>query len=159
MQIADQSAVFFHYTLSNDAGEQLDSSLDATPLAYLHGNGNIIPGLEAALAGKRAGDKFVVTIPPEEAYGVVDNTMRQVVSKKMFNDHAIEVGMQFQAEVSRGSGIVTITEIDGDDVTIDGNHPLAGVALTFEVEVMDVRPATREELAHGHVHGAGGHHH
>jgi len=158
MQITDQTAVSFHYTLSNDAGEQLDSSIGETPLVYLHGQGNIIPGLEAALAGKQVGDKFVVTIPPEQAYGVFDASMQQVVSKKMFDDTDIEIGMQFHADVSHGAGIITITEINGDDVTIDGNHPLAGVALTFAVEVVEVRPATADELAHGHVHGAGCHH-
>jgi FKBP-type peptidyl-prolyl cis-trans isomerase SlyD len=158
MQISDQAAVSFHYTLSNDAGEQLDSSIGDAPLFYLHGKGNIIPGLEAALEGRQAGDKFSVTIPPEQAYGVFDASMQQVVSKKMFDDLDIEVGMQFHADVSHGAGIITITEINGDDITIDGNHPLAGVALTFDVEVVEVRDASADELAHGHVHGEGCNH-
>lgn len=158
MLITDQQAVSIHYTLTNNNGEQLDTSIGDAPLVYLHGAGNIIPGLESALTGKNVGDTFKVTIPAEEAYGVLDENMVQVVSKKMFEGMDIEIGMQFHADVSYGSGIITITEIDGDDVTIDGNHPLAGEALTFAVEVMDVRPATDEELAHGHIHGAGCNH-
>jgi FKBP-type peptidyl-prolyl cis-trans isomerase SlyD len=158
MQITDNTAVSIHYTLTNRGGEQLDSSIGDEPLVYLHGAGNIIAGLEAALAGKKVGDKLNVTVPPEEAYGVLDENMLQVVSKKMFEGMDIEIGMQFHADVSYGSGIITITEIDGEDVTIDGNHPLAGEFLTFDVEVVDVRPATADERAHGHVHGAGCNH-
>ena len=159
MQISPQTAVSIHYTLTNLDGDQLDSSIGGEPLVYLHGTGNIIPGLEQALAGKQVGDKLQVSIPPEQAYGLQDYSMQHVVSKKMFEDMDIEVGMQFHADVSHGTGIITITEINGDDVTIDGNHPLAGVTLNFDVEVVAVRPATAEELAHGHVHGAGCDHH
>lgn len=158
MQITDKTAVSFHYTLTNPSGEQLDSSRGEEPLLYLHGAGNIIAGLEAALAGKSAGDTFSVTIPPEDGYGELEPEMVQVVSKKMFEGMDVEVGMQFHADVSHGSGIITITEIDGDDVTIDGNHPLAGETLIFDVEVVDVRPATDDEMAHGHVHGSGCNH-
>lgn len=158
MQITDKTAVSFHYTLTNPSGEQLDSSRGEEPLLYLHGAGNIIAGLEAALAGKSVGDIFNVTIPPEDGYGELAPEMVQVVSKKMFEGMDVEVGMQFHADVSHGSGIITITEIDGDDVTIDGNHPLAGETLIFDVEVVDVRPATDDEMAHGHVHGAGCNH-
>ncbi len=158
MQITNNTAVSIHYTLTNNGGEQLDTSSGDEPLVYLHDAGNIIAGLEAALAGKKAGDKLNVTIPPEQAYGAIDENMVQVVSKKMFEGMDIEVGMQFHADVSYGTGIITITEINGDDITIDGNHPLAGEFLTFDVEVVDVRPATADELAHGHVHGAGCHH-
>lgn len=159
MQITDKTAVSFHYTLSNPSGEQLDSSRGEEPLLYLHGAGNIISGLEAALSGKSVGDTFSVTIPPADAYGELAPDMVQVVSKKMFDGMDIEVGMQFHADVNYGSGIITVTEINGDDVTIDGNHPLAGETLIFDVEVMDVRPATADELAHGHIHGAGCDHH
>ncbi len=158
MQITDKTAVSIHYTLTNQNGEQLDSSRGEEPLVYLHGSGNIIAGLEAALGGKLAGDTFSVTIPADQAYGEVDAEMVQVVSKKMFDGMDIEIGMQFHADVSHGPGIITIVEINGDDVTIDGNHPLAGEELTFEVEVIDVRPASDDEMAHGHVHGAGCHH-
>lgn len=158
MQITDNTAVSFHYTLTNNSGEQLDSSIGSEPLLYLHGAGNIIPGLEAALVGKKAGDKLNVSIEPEHAYGLIDENMVQVVSKKMFEGMDVEVGMQFHADVSYGSGVITITAIDGDDVTIDGNHPLAGEHLNFDVEVVDVRPATADEIAHGHIHGTGCHH-
>jgi FKBP-type peptidyl-prolyl cis-trans isomerase SlyD len=159
MQITDKTAVSIHYTLTNDSGEQLDSSLGGEPLVYLHGVGNIIPGLEQALIGKQAGEKLNVTIAPAQAYGELDESMVQVVSRKMFDGMDIEIGMQFHADVSHGAGIITIAEINGDDVTIDGNHPLAGVTLTFDVEVVDVRAASEDELTHGHVHGGGCNHH
>lgn len=155
MQITDKTAVSFHYILTNDRGEQLDSSRGEEPLVYLHGAGNIIPGLENALSGKSAGDTFSVSIPPAEAYGEINPAMTQVVSLKMFEGMEVEVGMQFHADVSHGAGIITVTAIDGDDVTIDGNHPLAGETLNFDVEVVEVRAATDDEMAHGHIHGAG----
>ncbi len=159
MQIAENTAVSIHYTLTNEQGEVLDSSNGGDALVYLQGSGNIISGLEAALLGKKVGDKFNVRINPEDAYGVVAEDMVQIISKDMFEGiDQIEVGMQFHADVSYGSGIVTVVNIDGDNVTIDGNHPLAGEALTFDVEIIEVRPATKEELDHGHIHGAGCHH-
>ena len=159
MQIAENTAVSIHYTLTNDQGEVLDSSKGGDVLVYLHGSGNIISGLEAALVGKKVGDKFNVRIEPKDAYGEVADDMVQIISKEMFEGiDQIEVGMQFHADVSYGSGVVTVVNIEGDNVTIDGNHPLAGEALTFDVEIIDVRPATTEELDHGHVHGAGCHH-
>jgi len=159
MQIADNMAVSIHYTLTNDDGEVLDSSIGDEALVYLHGTGNIIPGLETELHGKAVGDKFKVRIPAEDAYGEQNDEMIQVIPREMFEGiEEIELGMQFHADVGSGSGEVTIVNIDGDDITIDGNHPLAGLALTFDVEVMAVRPATEEEAAHGHIHGAGCHH-
>ena len=159
MQVADNMAVSIHYTLTNDKGEVLDSSIGDEALIYLHGTGNIIPGLEDALKGKAVGDKFNVRIPAEDAYGEQSDEMIQVISREMFEGiDEIELGMQFHADVGSGSGEVTIVKIDGDDITIDGNHPLAGVDLTFAVEVMAVRPATSEETTHGHIHGAGCHH-
>ena len=159
MQVADNMAVSIHYTLTNDDGEVLDSSIGDEALVFLQGSGNIISGLEDALVGKVAGDKFNVRIAPEEAYGELMEDMIQVISRDMFEGiDDIEVGMQFHADVSSGSGIVTVVSIDDDNITIDGNHPLAGLALTFDVEVIDVRPATEEEAAHGHIHGAGCHH-
>jgi FKBP-type peptidyl-prolyl cis-trans isomerase SlyD len=152
-------AVSIHYTLTNDHGEVLDSSIGDEALVYLHGGGNIIAGLEKALHGKVAGDKFNVRIAPEDAYGELMENMIQVISRDMFEGiDNIEVGMQFHADVSSGSGVVTVVNIEDDDITIDGNHPLAGLALTFDVEVIDVRAATQEEVAHGHIHGAGCHH-
>lgn len=159
MQVADNMAVSIHYTLTNDDGEVLDSSIGDEALVYLHGEGNIIPGLENALRGKAVGDQFNVRIEAEDAYGEMVDEMIQVVPREMFEGiDTLEVGMQFHADVSSGTGVVTVIDIDGDDVTIDGNHPLAGLALTFAVEVVDIRPATQEELSHGHIHGAGCHH-
>jgi FKBP-type peptidyl-prolyl cis-trans isomerase SlyD len=159
MQVADNMAVSIHYTLTNDDGEVLDSSIGDEALVFLQGSGNIISGLENVMVGKVVGDKFNVRIAPEDAYGELMEDMIQVISRDMFEGiDDIEVGMQFHADVSSGSGIVTVVSIDDDNITIDGNHPLAGLALTFDVEVIDVRPATKEETAHGHIHGAGCHH-
>lgn len=155
MQIADNTAVSIHYTLTNDAGEVLDSSIGDDALVYLHGAGNIISGLEKALAGKAVGDKFNVRIEAEDAYGEFRDEMVQVISREMFEGiDTVEVGMQFHADVNYGSGVVTVVNVDGDNITIDGNHPLAGETLTFDVEVVDIRPANEEEMAHGHIHGA-----
>ncbi len=159
MQVADNTAVSIHYTLTNDEGEVLDSSIGDDALVFLQGSGNIISGLEKAMVGKVAGDKFNVRIAAEEAYGELMDDMIQVISRDMFEGvDDIEVGMQFHADVSFGTGVVTVVSIDEENVTIDGNHPLAGVALTFDVEVIDVRVATEEEATHGHIHGAGCHH-
>lgn len=160
MQAGDNTVVLIHYTLTSDTGETLDSSEGREPLGYLHGFGNIIPGLENALVGKKAGDTLKVTIKPEEAYGVREDALVQVVPRSAFGGAPdLEVGMQFQAQTPQGVRVVTIVEVEGDDITLDGNHPLAGETLHFAVEVTEVRAATQEELAHGHVHGAGGHHH
>jgi FKBP-type peptidyl-prolyl cis-trans isomerase SlyD len=124
MQVADNMAVSIHYTLTNDDGEVLDSSIGDEALVYLHGGGNIISGLEKALHGKIAGDKFNVRIAPEDAYGELMEEMIQVISRDMFEGiDDIEVGMQFNADVSSGSGVVTVVNIEDDDITIDGNHP------------------------------------
>lgn len=160
MQVADNMAVSIHYTLSNDDGDVIDSSIGDEALVYLHGNGNIISGLEQALSGKSVGDKLNVRIEPEDAYGEFMEDRIQVIPRSMFEGvDVLEVGMKFHADVSSGPGVVSIVAINGDDITIDGNHPLAGQALTFDVEIVDIRPASREEIAHGHIHGAGGHHH
>lgn len=160
MQAGDNTVVLIHYTLTNDDGETLDTSSGREPLAYLHGGGNIIPGLERALTGKKTGDKLTVTIVPAEAYGLRDDTLIQVVPRSDFGDtQDLEPGMQFQVQTPAGVRVVTITGLESDEVTLDGNHPLAGETLHFAVEVTAVRAASEEELAHGHVHGAGGHHH
>lgn len=159
MQVADNMAVSIHYTLSNDDGDIIDSSIDKEALVYLHGKGNIISGLEKALLGKSIGEKFNVHIPAADAYGEFKEEGVQVIPRSMFEGvDSLEVGMQFYAEVSSGPGIVSVVAIDGDDITIDGNHPLAGVDLNFDVEVVDVRPATQDEISHGHIHGEGCHH-
>jgi len=160
MQIAERCVAYFHYTLTNDAGEVLDSSEGREPLPYLHGVGNIVVGLEKALSGKKAGDKLNVDVSPEEGYGVRNDALIQVVPKAAFKGvDNLEPGMQFHAESNAGPVSVVITQIDGENVTIDGNHPLAGETLHFVVEITEVREASVEEVLHGHVHGAGGHHH
>lgn len=161
MQIAANKAVSIDYTLTNENGEVIDSSAGGAPLAYLHGAHNIIVGLEKALEGKQAGDELEVTVEPEEAYGEYSAELVAVLNRSMFEGvDQLEVGMQFHASAPDGGmQIVTIRDIEGDDVTVDGNHPLAGQRLNFKVKVVDVRDANAEELAHGHVHGAGGHHH
>ena len=159
MQIANNTAVSIHYTLTNDAGEELDTTVGGEPMVYLHGGGNIISGLEKALHNKDVGDKLTVHIEAAEAYGEFSEDMIQVVSREMFDGiDKVEVGMQFHAAVNSGSGIITVIKIDGVDITVDGNHPMAGQALNFDVEIVGVRLATKEELSHGHIHGAGCHH-
>jgi FKBP-type peptidyl-prolyl cis-trans isomerase SlyD len=160
MQIAEKKVVGIHYKLTNEAGEVLDSSENAQPLLFIHGIGMLIPGLENALTGKTTGDKMQVTVQPEDGYGVRDQGLVQQVPKAQFDEsEEIQVGMQFQVETQEGAIVVTVTEIGDDTVTIDGNHPLAGMVLNFDVSVEEVRDATQEELDHGHVHGPGGHEH
>jgi FKBP-type peptidyl-prolyl cis-trans isomerase SlyD len=160
MNIANNCVASFHYVLTDSSGQTLDSSEGHEPLSYLHGAGNIIPGLESALLGKSVGDKLTVAVPAAQAYGLRDDGLIQVLPSSMFSGiDQIEVGMEFHAETEHGMQTVTVTKVEGDEVTIDGNHPLAGVDLNFDVEITDVRNATEEELHHGHAHGAGGHHH
>jgi len=160
MQIAQDSVVSIHYTLTSDAGDVIDSSSGGEPLAYLQGHGNLIPGLERELQGKKAGDKLKVRIAPQDGYGEHDAELVQEVPRTAFQGVSdIQVGMQFQAQSNHGPRTVTITKIVGDAITVDGNHPLAGQHLNFDVEITEVRAATDEELSHGHVHGPGGHHH
>lgn len=158
--IAKDSVVKFHYTLTNDQGEVLDKSHDE-PLAYLHGHHNIIAGLEAQMLGKSVGDKFTATIAPEDAYGEYLAEAVQEVPRANFQGvDNIEVGMQFHTQTEDGHAmVVSVKDISDDVVVVDANHPLAGVTLTFDVEIVEIRPATDDELAHGHVHGVGGHHH
>ena len=160
MQIADECVVSFHYTLTNDAGEVLDSSRGSEPLVYLHGAQGIVVGLENAMTGKKAGEQFSVVVAPEEGYGRHSPMMVQVADRSMFPPNMeIAVGMQFRAENQMGPVQVRVVKVDGDQITLDGNHELADVALHFDVEITDVRKASLAELQHGHVHGAGGHHH
>ena len=160
MQIAKNSVVTIDYTLTDDNGDVVDSSKGGEPLAYIHGIGQIIPGLENALEGKAAGDEVSVSIPPAEGYGDYNEGLIQVVPREMFQGvDTIEPGMQFHAQTNQGFQTITVTQVDGEDITIDGNHPLAGTNLNFEVSIKDVREASAEELDHGHVHGPGGHEH
>ncbi|MBF0676306.1 peptidylprolyl isomerase [Pseudomonas sp.] len=161
MLIAANKAVSIDYTLTNDAGEVIDSSAGGAPLVYLHGTGNLIVGLEKALEGKQAGDEVKVAIEPEEAYGEYSAELVATLGRDMFEGvEELEVGMQFHASAPDGGmQIVTIRDIDGDNVIVDGNHPLAGQRLHFDVKIVAVREASPEEIAHGHIHGEGGHHH
>ncbi len=160
MEITENKVVMFHYTLKDAQGEEIESSRGGDPLAYIHGKSNIIQGLESALEGREAGDEFVVQIPPEEAYGERDERLVQDVPRDIFEGvDDVEVGMQFRAESQAGEQMVTVTEVEGDEVTVDGNHPLAGETLSFDVEITGVREATEEELSHGHPHVGGTHGH
>lgn len=160
MQIAQNSVVSFHYTLTNDAGEVIDSSEGRDPLSYLQGAGNIVPGLEEAMEGRRAGDSFKVDVAPEDGYGTHHEGLVQDVPRAAFQGvDEIEAGMSFQAQTPQGVHSVTVTRVTAETITVDGNHPLAGQTLHFDVQITEVRAASAEELSHGHVHGPGGHHH
>ena len=161
MLIALNRVVRFSYILTDDKAQVLDRSIDGEPLAYLHGGGAIIPGLEAALEGKRAGESLQVRIAAADAYGERDDELVQSVPREMFEgDDAVKVGTHFETSDDDGeTSVVTVTGVDADNVTVDGNHPLAGIPLNFAVTIVDVRDASSEELAHGHAHGPDGHLH
>ena len=162
MQIAKHKVVTIDYILKDNTGNVIDRS-EGGNYAYLHGANDILPSLENALTGKDLGDELVVSIPSEEGYGIRDETKMHVISRDMFPaDSDIEVGMQFHAQSAEGQMIViTVSEVDDDEITIDGNHAMAGMNLHFDGSVVDVREATAEDLAHGHVPAEGGcdHHH
>ncbi len=159
MVIAPRSVVAIHYTLTDEQGVTLDASAPDQPLVYLHGAGNIIPGLERALLGRSAGDNLAVTVAPADAYGEWDGDMVQQVPRDLFGeDQEIAIGMRFSGNTPQGPITVVVTAIAGDQVTLDGNHPMAGKTLHFDVTVDAVRAATDQELLHGHIHGPGCHH-
>lgn len=160
MNISKNSAVSLNYKLTDDDGAVLDSSEGGDPLTYIHGAGMLIPGLEKELEGKAGGDELKVRVPPEEAYGLRDDSKIHAVPKSQLPaDVEIVAGMQFQAQSESGVHILTALEVGEESVKMDANHPLAGKALNFDVTVVEVREATAEELQHGHVHGPGGHSH
>ena len=152
--IGTNTVVSVKYTLTNDAGEILDRSEDSKPMQYLHGAGNIIPGLEKAMVGKGQGDAFQVRVEPAEAYGDVDPEGIRIIEKKAFEGvESVEPGMVFEAQAPDGkSQRIVVKKVEGENVTIDINHPLAGVALNFDIEVVSVRESTEEERTHGHAH-------
>ena len=160
MKIAEKHVVTLNYTLKDNDDNIIDKSDDGS-FCYLHGANNIIPGLENALTGKSSGDEISVSVAPDEGYGPRDDTRIQEVPRDAFPPEiSIEPGMQFNAQGPEGQAVVvTIAKVDGDSITVDGNHPLAGVTLNFDVTITDIRDASAEELEHGHVHGPGGHHH
>lgn len=159
MEISKHKVVTMDYTLTDEQGNTIDTSEGREPLAYIHGVGGIIPGLEAALEGRTPGEQLQVKISPEDGYGDRDESLLQVVPRDRFDVDDVNVGMQFHAQSDDGVSIVTVVAVTDENVTVDANHPLAGVTLNFDVEVKEVREATEEELSHGHVHGPGGHEH
>ena len=141
----------------DDEGTLLDKSQPGQPLMYLHGHKNIIPGLESALEGRAVGDTVDVRVAPEDGYGEPNPALEQIVPRDRFQGiESPEVGMEFQANTDQGPVSVRVVRVEEDDITVDGNHPLAGKHLNFNVTVQEVRVATEEELAHGHVHQGGG---
>jgi FKBP-type peptidyl-prolyl cis-trans isomerase SlyD len=162
MNITKHTVVHMHYTLTDNEGQILDSSVGREPLAYLHGVGSLIPGLEKQIEGKQVGAKFLAKVTAEDAYGPYYDELLEIVPLSGFQSDGEETlmeGMEVQVETNEGPMIAKVTKISGDDVTLDMNHPLAGVDLNFDVEIVEVRMATNEEIDHGHAHGPGGHHH
>jgi FKBP-type peptidyl-prolyl cis-trans isomerase SlyD len=160
VEITADRVVLIHYTLKDDAGAVIDSSSGADPLAYIQGHGSLVAGLEKALEGKKDGDTVAVSVSPADGYGKYDAALIQRVPKRSLQGSGeIKKGMQFQGQTPDGMRLFTVTAVVGDMITLDGNHPLADKTLHFDVDIVSVREATAEELEHGHVHGAGGHHH
>lgn len=156
MRVSKNSVVSFHYTLNDAEGKLLDTSAGRDAFEYIHGGGMIVPGLEEEMEGKAKGDNLQVQVAPEKGYGVIDPQLMQRVPVDKFGGQQVEEGMQFQTPDHR---VWSVMEVKDGEVFLNGNHPLAGVTLHFSVEITDVREATAEELAHGHVHGPDGHHH
>ncbi len=157
MKITDNKVVVLHYAVSDSEDTLIDSSYDHSPLAVIQGSHYLIPGLEAALVGHEAGDKFEVEVSADNAYGQREDGFVQTVPKNMFAGiEDLAVGSQLRATTDDGEQTVIVIDVQEDEITVDGNHPLAGIDLKFDVEVLEVRDATEEELAHGHVHGEGG---
>ncbi len=160
MQIANGTVASFHYTLRGEDGAEIENSRDGDPVAYLHGHGNILPALEEQLAGHAAGDTLSVTLAPEQAYGVRRaDSIQRVPLKHLHAPGRLRPGMVVAVETEHGARQVTVLKVGKFNADVDTNHPLAGRTLSFEIEVLEVRAASEEEIAHGHAHGAGGHHH
>ncbi|SOD80335.1 FKBP-type peptidyl-prolyl cis-trans isomerase [Spirosoma fluviale] len=155
MNITKDKVAAIHYTLRDSNGTILDSSEGRDPLYYLHGANNLIPGMEEGLEGRVTGDKLKLDVAPEKGYGKRDPQLVEEVPLRAFGGQPIEVGMQFEANDGQ---VITVTNVGPETVTVDANHPLADQSLHFDVEVVEVRDATQDELSHGHVHGPGGHH-
>jgi len=158
VKIENKRVVQIHYTLKDDQGEILDSSAGKSPLPYIHGVGALIPGLEKHLLGKQAGDKFTAVVAPADGYGEYDEEqVFEVPVSEFEGDDELQLGMQIQLDTESGPAIATIVNMEEDVITLDLNHPLAGTTLNFDVEVVEVRDATKQELDHGHVHTPGVH--
>ena len=157
MPIEDRKVVTFHYTLKNEAGEEIESSREREPVVYLHGYRNIVPGLESAMKGREVGDTFEVTVPPAEAYGEYNpNSVQRISGKHFPNLKRLSPGQMVSLKTKQGPVQAVVIKVGRFNVDVDANHPLAGKTLTFDVEITDMRDATREEIDHGHVHGPGG---
>lgn len=160
MNIQKDCVVSIDYTLSDNEGTVIDTSLEREPLSYLHGAGGLLPGMEKALNGRIEGEKIKTTLIPEEGYGVRDEALlHRVPATELTHIEDLQEGSQIQAESESGNQIFTVILVEDGEVTLDGNHPLAGITLNFEIDVKSVRAASAEELEHGHAHGAGGHQH
>ncbi len=158
MTIEQNKVVAMHYSVSDKAGNELDSSAGSEPLVFIHGTGALISGLEKALIGKQVGDKFAVEVAAADAYGDRHEELTQAVPRSLFEGMEVAVGMRFRAAGPDGrEQSVIVLDVTDDEVVVDGNHPLSGIDLTFDVEIVAVRDATAEELAHGHAHGIDGH--
>ncbi len=160
MKIESGTVVSFHYTLRNEAGTEMESSRGSEPAVYLHGSNNVIPGLESAMAGRESGDVFTVSLAPADAYGMHDPAkVQRVPVKHLAFRGKLEAGKVVQLSTSEGMRAVTVLKAGRHSADIDTNHPLAGQTLNFDIEIIELRPATAEEQSHGHAHGPGGHHH
>jgi len=157
MKISENKVVVLHYAVSDSDDTLIDSSYDHSPLSIIHGTGYLIPGLEDALTDHVTGDKFEVAVTAENAYGDRHDEFVQTVPKSMFESvEDLEVGSQLRATTDDGEQTVIVIDVTDEEITVDGNHPLAGIDLKFDVEILEVRDATEDELQHGHVHGEGG---
>ncbi|HEY3486594.1 MAG TPA: peptidylprolyl isomerase [Gammaproteobacteria bacterium] len=160
MSIKDNDVVQFHYTLKDETGQELETSRGHEPVTYLHGHGSMIPGLEKAIHGRKSGESFNITVPPEDAYGPrQENAIQRISIKHLHGAKNWKPGMLAVVETDHGPRQVMVVKVGHSMADVDVNHPLAGKTLSFDVEILEVRAATEEELAHGHVHGPGGHHH
>jgi FKBP-type peptidyl-prolyl cis-trans isomerase SlyD len=158
-KVAAEKVVTIHYTLKNDAGEILDSSDGRDPLDYLHGADNIVAGLEKALDGQEAGAEVKAVVPPAEGYGEHDPKLVENIPMRKLGKPWAQPGERFRVQTDQGPRVLTVVGTKGDYAMVDANHPLAGVTLHFEVKIVEIRDASKEELEHGHPHGPGGHHH
>lgn len=160
MIVEKDKAVSFHYTLKNSDGEEMETSRDKQPMSYLHGANNIISGLEKAMEGHAINDEFSVTVEPEEAYGVRnENNVQRIPLKRLKGIGKVSVGQILNLQTNEGPVQVRVLKVGRFNIDVDGNHPLAGQSLTFDVEITEIRDASEEELEHRHVHGPGGHQH
>lgn len=159
MVIGAQKVVSIAYTLKDDAGEVIDTSVGSDPLLYIHGVGSLVPGLEKALDGRAAGDHVAISVAPADGYGERDESLIRKVPVRKLPDGKATAGTRVRVQTDRGPMTLLVTAVQGDYATVDPNHPLCGKTLHFEVDVVEVRDATAEELAHGHPHAAGEHHH